>query len=80
MGKSRDLLKKIEGIKEIFHARMGMIKNKNGKDLTEAEEIKKRWQEYMEELYTKGLNDWDNLNGVVTHLESDILECNQHGF
>ena len=57
-----------------------MIKNKNGKDLTEAEEIKKRWQEYMEELYTKGLNDWDNLNGVVTHLESDILECNQHGF
>ena len=80
MGKSRDLLKKIEGIKEIFHARMGIIKNKNGKDLTEAEEIKKRWQEYMEELYTKGLNDWDNLNGVVTHLESDILECNQHGF
>ena len=73
MGKSRDLLKKIEGIKEIFCARMGMIKDKNGKDLTEAEEIKKRWQEYMEELYTKGLNNWDNLNGVVTHLESIIL-------
>ena len=52
---------------------MGMIKDKNGKDLTEAEEIKKRWQEYMEELYTKGLNNWDNLNGVVTHLESIIL-------
>ena len=73
MGKTRDLFKKIGDVKGTFHARMGMIKDRNDKDLTEAEEIKKRWQEYMEELYTKGLNNWDNLNGVVTHLESIIL-------
>ena len=67
MGKTRDLFKKIGGIKETFHARMGMIKVRNSKDLTEAEEIKKRWQEYIEELYKKGLNDWDNHDSVVTH-------------
>ena len=60
---------------ESFHARIGMIKDKNGKDLTEAEEIKMRWQEYTEGLYKKGLNDPDNHNGVVTHLEPDVLEC-----
>ena len=75
MGKTRDLLKKTEDIKEIFHARMGTIKDRNGKNLTEAEEIKKRWQEYTEELYKKGLNDPDNYDGVVIHLEPDILEC-----
>ena len=74
-GKTRDLFKKIGDIKETFHARMGTIKDRNGKDLTEAEEIKKRWQEYTEELYKKGLNDPDNHDGVVTHLEPDILEC-----
>ena len=62
-------------IKGIFHARMGMIKYRNGKNLTEAEESKKRWQEYTEELYKKGLNDLDNHDGVVTSLEPDILEC-----
>ena len=67
MGKTRDLFKKIRDIKEIFHARIGMIKERNSKDLTE--EIKKRWQEYTEELYKKGFNDRDNHNGVVTHLE-----------
>ena len=75
MEKTRDLFKKIGDIKETFHARMGTIKDRNGKDLTEAEEIKKRWQEYTEELYKKGLNDPDNHDGVVTHLEPDILEC-----
>ena len=74
MGKTRDLFKKIWDIRGIFHARMGMIKERNSKDLTRAEEIKKRWQEYTEELYKKGINDWDNHNGVVTHLEPDILE------
>ena len=74
MGKTRDLLMKIEDIKGMFHARMGMIKDTKYKDLTEAEEIKKRWQEYTE-LYNKGRNDQDNHNRVVTHLESDILEC-----
>ena len=74
-GKTRDLFKKIGDIKETFHARMGTIKDRNGKDLTEAEEIKKRWQEYTEELYKKSLNDPDNHDGVVTHLEPDILEC-----
>ena len=73
MGKTRDLFK-IRDTKGTYHARMGMIKSGNGKDLTEAEEIKKRWQEYTEELYKKGLNDLDNYNGVVTHLEPDILE------
>ena len=75
MGKTRGLFKKIGGIKRIFHARMGTINGRNGRNLTEAEEIKKRWQEYTEELYKKGLNDTDNNNGVVTHLEQGILEC-----
>ena len=74
MGKTRNLFKKIGDIKEIFHARMGMIKNRNGKDLTEAEEIKKQ-QKYIKELYKKGLNDPDNHDGVVIHLDPDILEC-----
>ena len=75
MGKTRDLFKKIGNIKGIFHARTGPIKDRNSKDLTEAKEIKRRWQEYTEELYKKGLNGWDNHNGVVTHQEPDILEC-----
>ena len=75
MWKTRDLFKKIGDTKGTFHAKMGSIKNRNGKNLTEAEEIKKRWQEYTEELYKKGLNDPDNHDGVVTHLEPDILEC-----
>ena len=74
-GKTRDLFKKIGDIKETFHARMGTIKDRNGKDLTEAEEIKKRWQEYSEKLYKKSLNDRNNHDGVVTDLELDILEC-----
>ena len=73
MEKTRDLFKKTGDIKGTFHAKMGMIKDRKSKDLTEAEEIKKGWQEYIE-LYKKGLNDPDNHNGVVTHLESDILE------
>ena len=75
MGRMRLLFKKIGDMKGIFHARMGTIKDRNGKDLTEAEEIKKRWQEYTEELYKNVSNDLDNHNGVVTHLEPDILEC-----
>ena len=71
----RDLSKKIGDIKGTFQARMGMMKGRNGKDLREAEEIKKRWQEYTEELYKKGLNDPDNHDGMVIHLEPDILEC-----
>ena len=74
MGKNRDLFKKIGNIKGTFHARMGTIKDRNSMDLTE-EEMKKRWQEYTEELYKRYLNDQDNHNGVVTHLEPDILEC-----
>ena len=74
MGKTRDLFKKTGDTKGIFHAKMGTIKGRNSKDLTEAEEIKKRWQEYTE-LYKKGLNDLDNHVGVVIHLEPDILEC-----
>ena len=74
MGKTRNFFKKTGDIKGIFHARMGMIKDRNSKDLTEAEEIKK-WQEYTEELYKKGLNNPDNHNGVVTHLELDMLDC-----
>ena len=74
MGKTIDLFKKTRVIKGTFHARMDMIKDRNGKDLTEAEEIKKTCQEYTEELYKKGLNDLDNHEGVVIHLESDILE------
>ena len=75
MCKTRDLFKKVEDVKGTFHARMGTIKDRNGKDLTEAEEIKKWWQEYTEELYKKGLNDQDNHSGVVTHLEPDIQDC-----
>ena len=75
MGKTRDLFKKTGDIKGTFHARMGTIKNRNGKDLTEAEDINKRWQEYTEELDKKSLNDLENHDTVVTHLEPDILEC-----
>ena len=74
-GKTRDLFKKIRYTKRIFHAKMDTIKDSNGKDLIEAEEIKKRWQEYTEELYRKGHSDLDNCKGVNTHLEPDILEC-----
>ena len=70
-----DLFKKIRDTKGIFHAQMSLIKDRNGMNLTEAEEIKKRWQEYIEELYRKDLHDPDNHNGVITHLEPDILEC-----
>ena len=75
MGKTRDLFKRIRDIKGTFQAKMGSIKDRNGKDLTEAEDIKKRWQEYTEGLYKKDLHDVDNHNGVITHLEPDILEC-----
>ena len=75
MGKARDLFKKIRDTQGSFHARMGRIKDRNGMDLTEAEDIKKRWQKYTEKLYKKGLNDPDNHDCVVTHLELDILEC-----
>src|SRR5574337_51964 len=75
MGKTRDLFKKIRDTKGIFHAKMGSIKDRNGMDLIEAEDIKKRWQEYTEELYKKDLHDPDNHDGVITHLEPDILEC-----
>ena len=75
MGKIRDLFKKIRDTKGTFHAKMGSIKDRNGMDLTEAEDIKKRWQEYTEELYKKDLHDPDNHTGVITHLEPDILEC-----
>ena len=75
MGKTRDLFKKIRATKGIFLAKMGSVKDRNCMDLTEAEDIKKRWQEYTEELYRKVLHDPDNHNGVITHLEPDILEC-----
>ena len=75
MRKTRDLFKKIRDTKGIFYAKMGSIKDKNGRDLTEAEDIKKRWQEYTEELYKTDLHDPDNHDGVITHLEPDILEC-----
>ena len=75
MGKTRDLFKKIRETKGTFHAKMGSIKDRNGMDLTEAEDVKKRWQEYKEELYKKDLHDPDNHDGVITHLEPDILEC-----
>ena len=75
MGKTRDLFKKIRDTKETFHAKRGSIKDRNGMDLTEAEDIKKRWQEYTEDLYKKDLHDQDNHDGVITHLEPDILEC-----
>ena len=75
MGKTRDLFKKIRDTKGTFHAKMGTIKDRNGIDLTETEDIKKRWQEYTEELYIKNLHDPDNQDGVITNLEPDILEC-----
>ena len=75
MGKTRDLLQKTGDTKGTFHARMDTIKDRNGKDLIEAKEIEKKWQEYTKELYKKSLNDSDNHNSVVTHLEPDILEC-----
>ena len=75
IGKTRDVFKKIRDTKGTFHAKMGSIKDRNGVDLTEAEDIKKRWQEYTEELYKKDLHDPDNHDGVMTHLEPDILEC-----
>ena len=75
MGKTRDFFKKIRDTKGTFHAKMGLIKDRNGMDLTEAEDIKKRWQEHTEELYKKDLHDPDNHDGVITHLEPDILEC-----
>ena len=75
MEKTRDLFKRIGDSNEIFHAMMGIIKDRSSKDLTEAEEIKKRYQEYIEELYKKSLNDLDNHSGVITHLEPDMLKC-----
>ena len=75
MGKTKDLFKKIRDIKGTFHAKMGSIKVRNGMDLTESEDIKKRWQEYTEELYKKDLHDPDNHDAVITHLETHILEC-----
>ena len=75
MGKTRDLFKKIRDTKGTFHARVGSIKDRNGMDLTETEDIRKGWQEYTEKLYKKELHDPDNDNGVITHLEPDILEC-----
>ena len=74
MEKISDLFKKIRDTKGTFHAKMGSLKDRNGMDLTEAEDIKKRWQEYTEELYRKDLHDPDNHDGVITHLQSDILE------
>ena len=75
MGKSRDLMKKIRETKGTFHVKMGTIKDRNSMDLTEAESVKKRWQEYTEELYKKNLHDTDNHDDVITHLEPDTLEC-----
>ena len=75
MGKTKDLFKKIRDIKETFHAKMGTIKDRNNTDLTEAENIKKRWQEYTEELFKKDLNDLYTHDGVITHLEPVVLEC-----
>ena len=75
MGKTRDLFKKITDTKGTFHAKMGSIKDRNGMDLTEAEDIKKRWQEYIQELYKKQLHDPDNHDGMIIHLEPDILKC-----
>ena len=79
MGKTRDLFKKIRDTKGTFHAQMGLIKHRNGMDLTEAEDIKKRWQEYTEELYRKDLHDQDNHDGVITHLEPDFLDVKSSG-
>ena len=79
MAKIRDLVKKIRDIKGTFDAKMGTIKDRNGTDLTEAEDIKKRWQECTKELYKKDVHDPDNHDGVITHLEPDILECESSG-
>ena len=79
MGKTRDLFKKIRDTKGTFHAKMGTVKDKNGMDITEAEDIKKRRQEYTEELYKEYLYDSDNHNGVITHVEPDVLECKFKG-
>ena len=75
MGKTTDLFKKIRDTKATFHAKMGLIKDRNGRDLTEAEDIKKRWQDYTEEMYIKDLHNKDNHDGVITHLESDMTEA-----
>ena len=79
MGKTRDLFKKVRDTKETFHAKMGSVKDRNGMDLTEPENIKKRWQEYTEELYKKDLHDPDNHDGETKHLEPDILACEVKG-
>ena len=76
-GKTRDLFKKSRDTKGTFHAKMGLIKHRNGMDLTEAVDIKNRWQEYTEELYKKDLHDQDNRDGVIIHLEPDILACEE---
>ena len=75
MGKTRDLFKEIREVKGIFHAKMGTIKDRNGMDQMEAEDIKKRWKEYTQELYKKDLHYWDNHDGMITHHEPDILKC-----
>ena len=79
MGKTRELFKKTRDTQGTFHAKMGSIKDRNGMDLTEAEDIKKRWQEYTEEMYKKDLHDQDNHNDVITHLESDIWNVKSSG-
>ena len=79
MGQTRDLFKKIRDTKGTLHAKMGIINDRNGMDLTEAEDIKKRWQEYIKELYKTDLHDPDNHNDMITHLEPDILECKVSG-
>ena len=79
MGKTRDLFKKVRDTERTFHAKMVSIKDRNGMDLTDAEDIKKRWQEYTEELYKKDLHDPDNHNGVIIHLEPDTLEVKSSG-
>jgi len=79
MGMTRDVSKKIKDIKGTFHAKMGSIKDRNSMDLIEAEDIMKRWQEYTEKLHKKDLNDLDNYDGVITHLEPDILKCKVSG-
>ena len=80
MGETRGLFKKIRGTKGTFNAKMGLIKDRNGKDLIEAEDIKKRWQEYKEELYKKDLHNPDNHDCMTSHLEPDILECKSNGY
>ena len=75
MGQTRNLLKKIRDTKGVLHTKMGTVKDRNGMDLTEAEDIKKRWQEYTEELYKRDLHDPDNHDGMIMHLEPDIWEC-----